>query len=441
MMLSYLIAVIKGNAPSFCYYENKQAGPKNRDLMPLDIVKKVIAFAMSRKLAINFLGIDSSLPEVYKKEIYAYENYIKFIPVEEDDGAQNTILIVDSHKKDRITEIKDNSIRNIILRLEKKHLSELFPLVRSLLFKCKRLNLCVLDIPSYNNDDLKTYKIQMDEIGKLLVSEYRSGHPVELSFLTDRILLKEMNNCNAGITHITVGPDGCFYPCPGFYHLDKLGSSEHFKAGDLDNGITIPNRQLLRLDHAPVCSICDAWHCKRCIYLNNVSTLEMNTPSYQQCALSHLERDTSRIILSRLQDSEPFTTVDPIEELEYLDPLLILTGKVKKKPPPAPQVGEEKIPAGKPLPPAGETLPLPGKKAVTGEDFITVKDGDTVVKLPRLKQVVPGKNIIKKLGSRVNKKKIKPENSQEELDTVSVKRLLLDIVKTQKEILELLKRK
>lgn len=419
-MLKYLIAIIKSNAPSFCYYQNKGTQPENQELMPLDTLKSVLDFALSKELSINFLGIDSSLPDTYKKEINTFENHAKFIPVEEDDGDLNNILILNSSRKDSIKDMKDSAFRNIILRLEKEHLKEFLPIVQSLLHKCKRLNLCLLDVYSYDKDDLKTYKTQLDEIGKILVSEYKAGHPVELNFLTDRILLNKMNNCNAGIEHITAGPDGCFYICPGFYH-----NVEKSDVGNLNDGVKIQNRQLLLLDHAPICAICDAFHCKRCIYFNKTSTLEVNTPSYQQCATSHLERDTSRIMLSELKEIEPFNTIDPIEELDYIDPLLVLTSKVKKK---------------KPVKQPAKKEPVRKKGPVPKDNFITVKDGDKIIKLPRLKQVIPKMIVQKEAGKQVNKQKNSKKEAGNELDTESMKGLLLEILKIQKQILAVLEK-
>ena len=116
-----------------------------------------------------------------------------------------------------------------------------------------------------------------------------------------------MNNCNAGWESITLAPDGKFYICPAFYQ-DNLGD-----VGDLKNGINIPNPQLYRLDHAPICSHCDAYQCRRCIWLNLKTTLEVNTPSHEQCVVSHLERNASRIINS-----------ENIPEINYLDPFDII---------------------------------------------------------------------------------------------------------------------
>ncbi|MBN2532780.1 MAG: CXXX repeat peptide maturase [Spirochaetales bacterium] len=419
-MLKYLIVILNRNAPSFCYYENRKDKTGNQELMPMDTFKTVLDFALSKNLSINFLGVNKSLPDTYREEINQYKNHVKFISLENDDGDTDNILIINSSQKDMIKDIKTSSFRNIILRVEKEHLKDLFSIVQSFLYKCKRLNLCLLDASSYDMDDLKTYKSELDKTGNFLVSEYKAGNPVEFSFLTDRILLNKMNNCNAGIEHITVGTDGNFYICPGFFH-----NVENSAVGNLKDGIKILNQQLLQLDHAPICSICDAFHCKRCIYVNKLSTCEVNTPSYQQCALSHLERDTSRIMLTKLKEIEPFNVIPPIEELDYVDPLLVLTGKVKKKMP-----GEQ--PDGK----------ISGKEKINLKDsFITVKDHDRIIKLPRLKQVIPGQDAGREEpGKQLKEQKIVRKQTGDELDTETVKGLLLEILKTQKRILAVLEK-
>ena len=79
-----------------------------------------------------------------------------------------------------------------------------------------------------------------------------------------------MNNCGAGDTTITLAPDGKFYIRPAFYltdEVDALGRL-NYSIGDLQNGMNIKNSQLYKLDYAPLCRQCDAYQCKRCIWLN-----------------------------------------------------------------------------------------------------------------------------------------------------------------------------
>ncbi|GHS94395.1 hypothetical protein AGMMS50239_18130 [Bacteroidia bacterium] len=85
---------------------------------------------------------------------------------------------------------------------------------------------------------------------------------------------------------------GKFYICPAFYLAD-----ENNFVGDLTQGLIIKNKQLYQITYAPICSNCDTYQCKRCVWLNKKTTLEINTPSHEQCVTAHLERNASRELL------------------------------------------------------------------------------------------------------------------------------------------------
>lgn len=123
-----------------------------------------------------------------------------------------------------------------------------------------------------------------------------------------------MNNCNAGYETITVAPDGRFYICPAFYYGDKCD------CGSLSDGLIIKNPQLYKIEYAPICRKCDAWHCHRCVWLNSKKTLEINTPGHIQCVMSHIERNASRNLLVGLREICDFLPETNIPELSYLDP-------------------------------------------------------------------------------------------------------------------------
>ena len=132
--------------------------------------------------------------------------------------------------------------------------------------------------------------------------------------MTDRILLDKMNNCEAGLENITIAPNGKFYLCPAFYYENPKNS-----VGNLNEGLQIKNKQLLKLDHAPLCRKCDAYHCNRCLWLNQQTTWDINTPSHEQCVVSHLERNASKRLLEQLQSIGLFSDKS-ITEITYLDP-------------------------------------------------------------------------------------------------------------------------
>jgi CXXX repeat peptide maturase len=200
-------------------------------------------------------------------------------------------------------------------------LKRLAEILQSLSGKFKRLNLSLLDIEEYQNDDLMEYESQLEQIEKHAVEAYQHGQTVQMSFMTDRLLLKNMNNCDAGITHLTAGLDGRLYLCPGFYYQDAVNNA----VGDMQHEVEISNEQLLELGSAPICSSCDAYHCKRCVYLNKKTTGEVNTPSHQQCVVSHLERNLSRRVSDTLRRRlEMFRKFTPLPEIPYLDPFEML---------------------------------------------------------------------------------------------------------------------
>jgi CXXX repeat peptide maturase len=125
-----------------------------------------------------------------------------------------------------------------------------------------------------------------------------------------------MNNCNAGVESITLAPDGNYYICPGFY-IDNLETP----LDESIRGVNIPNQYLYEIANSPICRKCDAWHCRRCVYLNKKTTLEVNSPSHEQCVISHIERNCSKQLLDNIKkvvmDYLPETE---IEEIDYLDP-------------------------------------------------------------------------------------------------------------------------
>jgi CXXX repeat peptide maturase len=163
--------------------------------------------------------------------------------------------------------------------------------------------------------DFDKYKGKLEEISTIVEQEYISGSITQWNILTDRMMLTEMKNCGAGDTSITLASNGKFYICPAFYYDETEDS-----VGDVHNGLSIPNQHLYKLEYAPICRHCDAYQCKRCIWLNRRMTGEVNTPSQEQCVISHLERNSSRKLLYGIREHGDFMNGTEIKEIDYLDP-------------------------------------------------------------------------------------------------------------------------
>lgn len=310
-MLKYLIIPLANDAVSFCHYER---GNQSDGLIELEMLKKAIFWAMTENLNVQFVYPDNEIPSEYKTVIDTID-HAKIVGSHCEDKEltdEADIVVLDDWES--IDTFKYQSGKSYVIRTDKSHLFENADVIKSLLPKLDRFVIVITDIDKFKESDFQKYEAFLNALIPVVKEEYGKGHPLHFNLLTDRMLLDKMNNCNAGDESITLAPDGKFYICPAFY-LD--GSKA---VGDLENGLDIKNQQLYRLDHAPICRKCDAWQCRRCVWLNRKTTLEVNTPSHEQCVVAHIERNASRRLLAAIRELGEFLPETEIKEIDYLDP-------------------------------------------------------------------------------------------------------------------------
>ena len=305
-MLQYLVILLDDTSVSFCHYSNPI---KERRLIPLDILKKGILWAMKENLMIQFVFPDYTLPNKYLDVIETID-HSKIKPVEQYSNA-DVIVVQLWEDLDKIS-FKDISV---VLRTTKNDLFRNYERIIPVLKGITRLNIVVTDIYEFSEADFDTYSAILERLAEQVKALYISDRTVQLNILTDRMMLDKMNNCNAGWESVTLAPDAKFYVCPAFY-LENDG----YASGDLQKGLDIKNPQLYRIDHAPICKKCDAYQCRRCVWLNRKMTLEINTPSHEQCVISHLERNASQQLLTSIRLAGDFLVGREISTLNYLDP-------------------------------------------------------------------------------------------------------------------------
>lgn len=306
--LQYLVILLDDTSVAYCHADNPLT---ERNLIPIDTLRKAILFGMKENLMIQYVYPDYELPAEYEEVIESIDN-VKI-------GREVQVL----------TEVpKAIDGDNVVLRLTiSDFISKSFD-IAALLPQVKRMNICIRDVENFKDEMQEDYKKALNTLGAVFINLYKSGKQPQVNILTDRLQLTEMHNCEAGIGNITVAPNGKFYLCPAFYYDEKIGLSNRMNhktkdssrsVGDLDSGLNIPNKQLLQLDHAPLCRICDAYHCNRCIWLNQKLTWDNNTPSHQQCVMAHLERNVCRNMQLDLIKAGNLS-VETIKEINYLDP-------------------------------------------------------------------------------------------------------------------------
>lgn len=307
-MLTYLIIVLDDTSTSYCHYEIIR---KNNRLIDIDVLKASIIFSMKENLNVQFVYPDYELPAEYLEVI----DTIDHTDIKPIENCSRKDVVVLNKWDDDVPEGATSIIHSSFDDLERHAMT-----LNGWLRRAARLNVVLTDVDKFRDCDIESYKKTLAIITDGIVDIYSKGRSAQLNLLTDRIMLTEMNNCGAGDSSITLAPNGKFYYCPAFYYED-----ENQSVGDLESGLTIKNSQLLRLDHAPICRHCDAYHCRRCIWMNQQLTMDINTPSHQQCVVAHLERNASRELMMKLEKRGiRLEDARLIKEITELDPFNIV---------------------------------------------------------------------------------------------------------------------
>lgn len=313
-MLRYLILQLSDDSPSFCHYENKSDSHKL--LSARDLIE-AIRFSMKENLAIQMIFPPYQLPHEYWSLISGL-NMVKIASSDSFYSPQADVLVYKS-----IKDLNDSSPSNeqiCVLLLDNEDLTSLGNIDGSIFLGSKRLVVSLQGISCFGDKEFDEYARGLHSLSLKLEKVYKDGGNASVNVLSDILFTEKMNNCNAGVESITIAPNGKAYLCPAFYY-----DSPESSVGNC-SGVDIKNRHLLELEYAPICKICDAYHCRRCIWLNQKLTGELNTPSKQQCILSHIERNQGKDLLAKIRKIDSsFASGRTIKEIEYLDPFELIS--------------------------------------------------------------------------------------------------------------------
>ncbi len=314
----HVLVILENGAVPFCHYENPHFHSAAEPCwMPAGLLAGIIRHVRTEQIFITFL-LGKTRPPAKLERLVNSIDHAKIAPWALHEQCPDAVLVLDADDGTPFQELTSDLGRNVILRLGRRSLRRCSNLVESLFGKFRRLSIHLVDVEYFTPDDFAVYEKELRKMRTALVPFYRDGYPVEVNVLTDRIMLSAMRNCGAGVDHLTVAPNGKSYICPAFYHDDE---NSHIGAFDDKKGLAVKRLVGAEFGRAPLCMRCDAFHCKRCIFLNKKTTLELNIPSEQQCTVAHLEREASRQMLVDLGSIEPFRRMPRITELNYRDPL------------------------------------------------------------------------------------------------------------------------
>jgi len=298
-------------AVPFCNYDAHQMPVQ---VIDFELLKSGIQFAYEQNLDLYFIFAREPLPEQHL-QLIEKTIHTKISPFTPEGMLEEVIPVF--LEPGEVLESPLSEIQTAILKISASNILLLSPAISALLKRARRINL-IKDLSGFNQITLKAYQKQLEKISNTLLTEYAENHgdkSREVNVLTDRLFLSKMNNCNAGITHITLAPDANYYPCPAFYYDTELRAKYKL------NGKKEPeNKYLLSFENAYICSACDCFHCQRCIYQNVTGTLEVNTPAKIQCQTAHAEREVSRRFRNRLLKKK-IRVGTKLKKLNYDDPL------------------------------------------------------------------------------------------------------------------------
>lgn len=294
----YMQFITSDNITPHCSYRNTKS---TKNIMAPELLKQGITFCEKNGYTPVFLGTPRGVNEVNTKE---------YLTIDKAGQSGNALSVYDN-----CADNPDEEAPGILL-LNRYNIHNLYELIEQITGTVYRINLELEDINDWNAQDVQEYRIQLDKIVDFIAKKYAQGQELEINVLTDIWNLKSMKNCDAGTNTFALAPNGRIYICPAFYFDDP-----DCHIGNIIDGINIKNDQLLKLENAPICSVCDVYNCNRCKYLNKKMTNEINTPSKIQCELSHIERENSMKLQRRLKEYSSYKFENTLSEIDYNDPL------------------------------------------------------------------------------------------------------------------------
>jgi CXXX repeat peptide maturase len=252
--------------------------------MPLDLFTKIVERAKEQSWTCTILGNRNGIPKAYQALCDGMKARI-VLPAEYDGApfAAHTTIVFESSQVGMAT--NHPSVSRAILRLQRGHLHDLSEIVLTLSHHFTDISIRHSELLLYTDQDLTTYKNELNKIGQWLLSNKESWTDYRIDCLTDRFGLRVVGECGAGVKSIAVGPTGELYLCPALF---RDGEPSH---GHILRDIELSNRHLLSRECSVPCSKCDALHCLRCVYLNKRSTYEFCVPSKNACLLANLEQE------------------------------------------------------------------------------------------------------------------------------------------------------
>ena len=276
-----IVVLLSDESTPFCVLSNIKG---ENAIMPIAYLNAIIDKAKTEGRHLEFVYPKAPLPEEYTNLINSVP-HTAIIPVNSAYG-QGDVIVVNGWSEIPLIGHPDAFyVFRTSLDEFCHNIDGLLPLLKL----ASRLNIVFTDEYAFSQSDLLLYEDAIHELKELVLIEWEKGRQTKVNLITERLFLDEMCNCDAGWKSVTLAPNGSFYICPSFYYDNPAD-----KCGDIINGLDIKNLLLYKLNHSPICRDCNAYHCNRCVFISKKKTLEVNTPSFEQCEKSRIELETTK---------------------------------------------------------------------------------------------------------------------------------------------------
>lgn len=296
---------------TFCQNEKKSF---RFEKMDNQLILDGLKYASENFFDITFIHSKDNFSYIEETE---YSNYLihHIIPIKFYKEANKLKKVTWVIEKSTV-ETSFNLINNCILNISENDICNLMFYINKIYNKVKRININIINITP--NFDLILYKQQLIELKDLIKKLYsNTGFFLEVNVLTDLLLINVHDNCKAGETSFTLGADKNLYVCPASY---SEGSGN--KIGSLDFGlINHKDSHLYKNEFRPLCTLCTSYQCVNCVYLNKLSTNEVNVAPSYQCKKAHIEQEVAFALRNELEENESYQEIalpscyDPIIQL------------------------------------------------------------------------------------------------------------------------------
>ena len=150
-MLQYLVILLDDTSVAYCHADNPL---KERNLMPIETLKKGIVFGMKQNLMIQYVFPDYELPKEYIEVIESIDN-VKIFPINQkhDTGFDNESDVAVASSIPAKVEAK-----NLVLRLKFSELLAKKDEISKLFGNDFRLNICITDVDKFSDEDIVKYQ-------------------------------------------------------------------------------------------------------------------------------------------------------------------------------------------------------------------------------------------------------------------------------------------